>query len=275
LSEIWDGRPITRVRALDGATVLPGRRLAAHLMVQPDAAAAFLSESALRDQGLLSRLLVAAPDSLAGQRRCRDTAPEEDEAIRAYAARLLTVLEARPAMAEGKRNELAPRALPLSAEAARLWRAFHDHVEEQVGPGGPLRPVRDLAAKAAEHAARLAGVLTLVADLGAEEIGEGAMGYGSELTSWYLGEALRMQAAGRTNPGLLQAKALLDWLQGRADERGEVSFRDALQSGPAALRTKVALEGALKALTDHGWIEEASARPRRVRVWAGSGEAKP
>jgi hypothetical protein len=135
--------------------------------------------------------------------------------------------------------------------------------------------VRDLAATAAEHAARLAGVLTLVANLGAEEIRECAMGNGAELASWYLGEALRMQAAGRTNPNLLQAKSLLDWLQGRADHRGEVSFRDALQSGPGSLRTKDVLEKALKVLADHGWIAEASARPRRVRVWVGSGEAKP
>jgi hypothetical protein len=177
-------------------------------------------------------------------------------------------------MAEGRRNELQPRALPLSAEAARLWRAFHDHVEGQLAPGGPLRPVRDLAAKAAEHAARLAGVLTLVADLRAEEIGEGAMGDGAELASWYLGEALRMQAAGRTDPALLQARALLDWLQSRADELGEVSFSDALQRGPESLRTKAPLEAAFKVLADHGWTEEVSVRPRRFRVWSGSGEGQ-
>ncbi len=64
----------------------------------------------------------------------------------------------------------------------------------------------------------------------------------------------------------IQAKTLLDWLQGRADERGEVSFRDALQSGPGPLRTKAALEAALKTLADHGRIGEASTRPRRIRV---------
>jgi hypothetical protein len=39
LSSTWDGEPIKRVRAADGVTVLPGRRLAVHLMVQPDVAA--------------------------------------------------------------------------------------------------------------------------------------------------------------------------------------------------------------------------------------------
>ena len=35
---IWDGQPIKRVRASDGVTILNGRRLSMHLMIQPDAA---------------------------------------------------------------------------------------------------------------------------------------------------------------------------------------------------------------------------------------------
>jgi Protein of unknown function (DUF3987) len=64
LSTLWDGSGIRRLRAGDGITDLPGRRLALHLMVQPDAATAFLTDPILRDQGLLSRFLVAAPESL-------------------------------------------------------------------------------------------------------------------------------------------------------------------------------------------------------------------
>jgi hypothetical protein len=71
-----------------------------------------------------------------------------------------------------------------------------------------------------------------------------------------------------------QAKALLAWLQSYADERGEVFFSDALQRGPAALRAKAPLEAALKVLADHGWTEQTSARPRRIRVWSGPGEAE-
>ena len=36
LSSVWDGQPIKRVRAGDGVTILVGRRLAMHMMVQPD-----------------------------------------------------------------------------------------------------------------------------------------------------------------------------------------------------------------------------------------------
>jgi hypothetical protein len=39
LSFLWDGEPLNRMRAGDGAMVMPGRRLAIHLMAQPDVAA--------------------------------------------------------------------------------------------------------------------------------------------------------------------------------------------------------------------------------------------
>jgi hypothetical protein len=74
-------------------------------------------------------------------------------------------------MAEGKANELIPRPLPLSSEAMQGWIAFVDHVERQIGRGGDLEPIRGLANKLPDHAARLAAVLTLVEDLNAGEVG--------------------------------------------------------------------------------------------------------
>jgi hypothetical protein len=65
-SHLWDGSPVKRLRSLDGATVLYGRRVSLHLMLQPEAATNWLSDPTLRDQGLFSRLLIAAPPSLAG-----------------------------------------------------------------------------------------------------------------------------------------------------------------------------------------------------------------
>ena len=92
-----------------------------------------------------------------------------------YGARVLSILEAELALAPGKRSELDPRVLPIASEAAIIWRDFHDHVETQCGADSPLALVRDFAAKAAEHAARIAGVLTIVEDLHAREIGRDAM----------------------------------------------------------------------------------------------------
>lgn len=262
LSELWDGKPVKRIRAMDGVTILPGRRLSLHVMIQPEAAAVFMSDATLRDQGLLSRILVAAPPSLAGARFYRDAAPEDDASIRTYGARLLSVLETPATMAEGKRNELQPRELTFSAEAREIWITFFDHVEGMIGSEDDVRGVQDFAAKAAEHAARIAGVLTLYENIRAEEIGADAMANATELASFYVGEALRLQQAGRTNPKLQLAQRLLDWLRGTGDE--QVLFRDLLQYGPGALRTKDAAETALAVLIAHGWVEEVSKRPRVI-----------
>ena len=79
---LWS-QPIKRVRAMDGVIILDGRRLSMHLLLQRDVATQVLADPVLRDQGLLSRVLVAAPDSIAGTRLYRDPRPEDEAAIRA------------------------------------------------------------------------------------------------------------------------------------------------------------------------------------------------
>jgi hypothetical protein len=88
LSDIWDGKPAKRIRAADGISILPGRRLAMHIMIQPDAANSFLSNRTLRDQGLLSRILVASPKSLAGTRLYKEATEDDNEEIRTHGKRI-------------------------------------------------------------------------------------------------------------------------------------------------------------------------------------------
>lgn len=263
LSELWDGKPIKRVRAGDGVSILPGRRLSLHVMVQPDAAVGFLADRTLRDQGLLSRVLVSAPASLAGSRLYRETDPQDEASIRSYGARLLSILEAPAKMAEGKRNELEPATLVMSSAAERGWRDFFNHVESALADP-EVRTVQDFAAKAAEHAARVAGVLTIYDNPNAQEIGEDAMACAVELVSWYVGEAIRLQQAGLTDPKLVAAQKLLEWLQAQGDPR--ISFRDIITYGPGSIRTKQEADAALAILAAHGWVQEESKRPRIYSV---------
>jgi hypothetical protein len=138
LSALWDGEPIKRVRAGDGTIILPGRRVAMHLMAQPDVAAIMLSDQMLLRQGFLSRCLVSAPESTSGTRLWREPGTSADAAIKRYGERLLDLLERPLPLAEGKANELAPRILRFASEARKLWIAFADSVELQIAPEGPL-----------------------------------------------------------------------------------------------------------------------------------------
>ncbi len=262
-SEIWNGVTIKRIRAGDGLTILPGRRLSMHMLVQPGAAAAFFSDPILRDQGLLSRVLVTAPDSIAGTRLYRETDPADDAAIKAYGARILEILEAPWPLAEGERNILEPPALVMEPDAESEWRAFYDAVERRCAPCGDLVPVLDFASKAAEHTARIAGVLTVVSAPGSSTIDVGAMGNAVVVVDWYINETLRLQRAARTDPKLVRAQRLLDWLQANGPE---IEVRDLLRLGPASERTKTAADESLAVLKAHGWVREVSKRPHRIAV---------
>jgi Protein of unknown function (DUF3987) len=147
-------------------------------MAQPAVADILFRDALLLDQGLLSRILVTAPDSAAGTRLWRDEQPQTDRDLKRYGARLLDILETSLPLALGKANELQPRNLPLSARARVRRIAFADYVENNIASGGELEPVRGLANKLPEHAARLAGVLRLTGEINAGEIDAATMDAG-------------------------------------------------------------------------------------------------
>ena len=245
MSGMWDGAKTHRLRAGDGSIILEGRRLSVHLMVQPDAAAAFLSDPILRNQGLLSRILTAQPDSLSGTRPYRDIEEADLETIKRYSARILSILESPWPMAEGERNVLAPPALTLDAGAFMAWKEFYNGVENRCGQSGELAAIVDFAAKAAEQAARIAGVLTVVDDRLALEIKAATMRDAVTIADWYVNETLRLQQGARTDPRLVRAQRLLEWLQARG---GEIGLREIIQFGPASERSKAAAEETLAIL---------------------------
>ena len=192
LSKLWDGAKLTRVRQGDPPSAIVGRRLALHLMVQPGVAATLLADERIRDQGLLSRLLVVAPESMAGLRLWKEPKAASKRTIEAYDRQLSGLLQAPLPLAEGSLNELRPRSLDMSPGASEMWKQFVDDVERKLGPGGSYKPIQGLANKLPEHAARLAATLELFRDLDAPEVSSEAFVAGMELAMHYASEMLRM-----------------------------------------------------------------------------------
>jgi hypothetical protein len=236
LSCVWDGETIKRVRSADGVTILTGRRVSLHLMVQPGVATIMLSDDELADQGMLSRCLVTAPESHSGRRFYREPAPETKNRLMAYERRLHDILQREFPLATNTRNVLAPRVLRLSADATKVWRTFADHVEGQIGPGGALEPIIGFANKLPEHAARLAAVLTLVEDPAATEVTQECMARGIVLAQHYSSEALRLFQGAKVDRDLRLAAQLLDWLVSWGDPN--ISLPDIYQFGPNAIRDR-------------------------------------
>lgn len=250
LSKLWDGSPITRSRGGDGSSLLYGRRLSLHLMIQPCVARLLFDNALLSGQGLLSRCLVAWPESTIGTREYQEENLRESVAMRRYLERLLDRLNAALPLAVGQQNELEPRRLVLAPQAKQAWIGFHNHVEKLSARDKPLHPIKGLAAKAAEHAARIAGVLALIEDLSAPAVSHAAMVAGIELAQHYLSEALRLFNLARVNPDLDLAEQCLAWGQLRG---GRFAMETLYQYGPNPIRDKATAVRVLKILADHSW----------------------
>jgi hypothetical protein len=205
----------------------------------------------------LSRILVSAPDSAAGTRRSRDEQPETDRDLKRYGRLILERLEADLPLAAGRNNELKPRVLSLSPEARKRWIEYADHVELAVGPEGELASISGLAGKLAEHAARLAGIVTLTDDFTAKEIPEAKLEAGIALADHYASEALRLFGTAQISIELKHAEKLRNWLLRHwlPENGAAVSLPDIYQFSIRAIRTQAAAARAVAILEDHGWLE--------------------
>src|SRR5690606_10172060 len=97
LSDLWDGKAVQINTVGEGFTALKGRRLAFHLMIQPILAGRLLGNAEAQGQGFLSRLLVAAPNSIAGTRFVdpdNRQGSEHQEAVRAFRERISAIISA-------------------------------------------------------------------------------------------------------------------------------------------------------------------------------------
>jgi len=150
------------------------------------------------------------------------------------------------------KNSLEPRELPLTYAASKLWNKFSDHIEARNGSTGEFGPIRGFANKLAEHAGRLAAVLTLVRDISAEEIDGDDMASGSNRAQHDAGEALRLWGASRVSDNIRIAKTVLDWAQQHSPD-GIFSLVDSYQLGPN--RERDTAKAAIKILEEHGWLQ--------------------
>ena len=161
-----------------------------------------------------------------------------------------------PRTKAGKATDAVTRPIELDTEAKAAWVAFHDRIESEMAQDGALECLRDVAGKAAENAARIAAVLTIVERPDASMIEHEAMTAGCELATWYVAEALRLSGVHRQSPRLRNAIRLREWL--KVKHKSEVTRSEVMQFGPASVRQKAEADAALATLEEHGWIVRAS-----------------
>ena len=149
------------------------------LAVQSETVRAFLdsSKGLARGIGWLARFLIAWPESTQGTRLFRDS-PQHWPHLEKFHRRLWSLLDSPLSFDEF--GKLSPDMLELSPEAKAAWVAFHDEVEEELRPGRDMAETRDVASKAADNAARLAGLFHVFENGPAGYVGADHMGAAAE-----------------------------------------------------------------------------------------------
>ena len=258
-SSCWDGKPVNRSRASSEQTTLYGKRLSMHLMVQPGIAQSVLGNPVIKDQGLLSRMLVVWPESQIGNRLIvNDPARAAEvsaarETMNEYARRIVELLNVELPLHPGTRADLSPRVLKLSDAARAKLVGFYNEVEKASRKGRAFEYMTGFAAKAPEHAARIAAVLALYADETTKEITEEMISRGISLMNWYLAEMSRILDTGCPNVDLRAAEELRCWIEDRWEDEF-INKRAMLKSGPGHLRDGKTLDICIKLLVQHGWL---------------------
>jgi hypothetical protein len=133
LLKAWGGETLDELTRGGGLSLLPGRRVSLHAMVQPVLLRQLLVDPLAKGQGLLARCLIAEPATLAGTRMFNNARPAESPAVKRYAAVLQQLLTRKPRTHEaGDGFELCPLRLTLTRDATALWIEFYNELERKL-----------------------------------------------------------------------------------------------------------------------------------------------
>jgi hypothetical protein len=254
LSRLWDGSPIDRVRATDNEhTTLFGRRLSVHLMAQPEVASRMLGRPLYKRQGMLARFLICSPTSRIGTRMHDGSAdePRDDPRLLKYWHALRELFEKQP-LENHEVGGLDPPCLALSPDARVLLVSSYNQIETAQRDDGELITIREFSSKAAEHACRIAGVLTLLEKPDAASVSADTMASAMELVQAYLREHVRLAGAAGISVEVSNAVKLSEWL--KRTKRLVVTPREVMRLGPYAIREAPAAKAALRMLQENGWL---------------------
>jgi putative DNA primase/helicase len=246
LNQLWDGTSLTIDRRSTESYTVRGARLTVALQVQEPTLREFFSKNGAlaRGTGFLARFLVAWPESTQGMRPFTE-APENWPHLDEFNRRIASILN-QPAEIDDE-GALTPIMLPLSSEAKKSWREYHDDIESELVSDGEFYSVRDVASKSADNAARLAALFQ-VFEHGVGAIRLDCFESASFITAWHLNEARRFYGELALPEVLLDAAKLDGWLINKCacEQVDIISQRVAQRLGP--IRDKKKLMAALQEL---------------------------
>lgn len=239
LNILWDGGTLKIGRKTSETFAVEGVRLTMGLQVQGATILDFVESTGelARGTGFFARFLVANPTSTQGTRFYTEP-PADYPNLTIYKKRISAILDMPlPFDSEGG---LSPQLMCFTPEAKKAWVHFHDAIESQLGNGGELFDVRDVASKAADNVARIAALFQ-VFEHGVGEIGADMVVRASRLVAWHLNESRRFFGEIALPRELADAVRLERWCLDKAKERGSctVHKRESQQRSPVRDRKRL------------------------------------
>ncbi|SEP51121.1 Protein of unknown function [Rhodospirillales bacterium URHD0017] len=266
-NELWSGATLTVDRATSDSYAVRNARLSVGIQVQPSVLAAFMErERNSRGSGFLARFLFSAPTSTQGQRKFRD-APTDWPALGPFNRRISELLAATPTI--DPEGGLVLPLLDFTPEAKAACAAWHDLIESQLGPTGEMANVRDLASKAADNLARLAGLFHVFDHGPSGLVDVEAVNAAAPIILWHLDQGRSYLGAFNMPPAVANASLLDRWLieTCRRDGVDRLPRHKVQQFGPGPVRNKRELNAALEDLAEcHRAREVAEGRRKTIVV---------
>jgi putative DNA primase/helicase len=209
---LWDGGEHHIGRRTSESFVVRNARFSFRLQVQKATLLEFTKKNGelARGIGFWARFLLAEPSSTQGTRLWQEP-PKHWVHLAAFTARLRLLLDIEPAFdAAGK--GLKPQTLGLSPEGKEEWIGVYNSIERELGFDGELAEIKDVAAKAADNIARLAGLFHIFEYGLTGEIGPRHVRAAAEIVRWHLNESRRFFSNIQLSPEERDAAALEEWL---------------------------------------------------------------
>jgi len=256
LNDLWSGQSIQSDRRTAESWKIQCARLTVGLQVQESTLRTFFEKSGglARGTGFLARFLFAWPESTQGTRFFKEP-PHNWPKLDIFNKRLAQILDTPISISE--EGSLITLALPFDPEAKLVWREYHDEVEKSLKTGGSYADIRDIAAKSADNAARLAALFH-VFDYGSKAISKEAMTSGCFLAAWHLHESKRFFNELSQPESISDSLRLIRWMKEHFQLHGfeKVTFRDLHNRSP--VREKSRLTNALQELQDTNHLKQKS-----------------
>lgn len=261
LNKLWDGEHEIRNRAGEYVPLRWPTRLTTLLMVQPGEFSRYMEKrgDSAHDIGSLARALICSPPSTQGRRfvNPQGTAPVEAKDFDDRVRELLELTFEKISTGKTERS-----VMRMSYAARQRWVFFFNSIEERIGPGRDLQPVRAFCSKIAENALRIAAVLQYF-DNGALEISDAMMQAGVEIAGYFLNQHRRLFDVPVVRSDMSDANFLLGRLlqwHARSGVRGWAR-EHILRNLPHALRRDGRGRAALSALIAQGGLFVAPPAP--------------